>query len=168
MSTTAASGTSVASFTQVTKFFADKMMMLLGNIVRDSGLDMATFTANRTALERGLKTWLQSGHLISISLEIFAPGTTTLVRRWDLDWDKCDAAEAVFWADVVDIKYHLGKLGVHPSNYWYRFIVDRKPGFPAVEGWSKAEFADTSKLKKHCIGTTISAGGHGSRATYWK
>jgi hypothetical protein len=31
--TTAASGTSVASFTQVTKFFADKMMMLLGNIV---------------------------------------------------------------------------------------------------------------------------------------
>ncbi len=38
--------------------------------------------------------------------------TRDLIRRWDLEWDKCDAAETGFWVDIADIKYHLKKAGV--------------------------------------------------------
>src|SRR4051812_45453634 len=107
-----ATATATTTFTHVTNYFADKMLMLLGNIIRDSGLSMTQFTSVRSVLEQGIKTWLQSGHLRKVTLEIFKPGSTTLVRRWDLDWDKCDAAESGFWVDIADIKYHLAKAGV--------------------------------------------------------
>src|SRR5262245_47268055 len=111
-----ATATSTTTFTHVTTYFADKMLMLIGNIIRDSGLSMRPCESSRSTLEQGLKTWLQSGHLVKVTLEIFKPGTTTLIRRWDLDWNKCDAAEAGFWVDIADIKYHLAKAGVVPSS----------------------------------------------------
>jgi hypothetical protein len=166
--TATATGTSATTFTHVTTYFADKMMLLLGNIIRDTGLNMAEFASVRPALENGLKIWLESGHLQKVTLEIFKPGTSTLIRRWDLDWNKCDAAETGFWVDVADIRYHMKKLDVIAANCRYRFLVDRKPGFPIVAGWSMATFSDTSGLTRHALGTTISAGGFGSGATYWK
>ena len=160
--------TTTGTFTHVTTYFADKMLMLLGNIIRDSGLSMSHFTSNRATLELGLKTWIQSGHLLKLTLEIFKPGTTSLIRRWDLDWDKCDNAEAGFWVDVADIKYHMAKLGVIPAACDYNFIVDRRPGWAPVDGWVIASYADTTGLKQFSLGTTISAGGYGSRTFYWK
>jgi hypothetical protein len=129
---------------------------------------MAHFSSSRPNLEKGLKAWLLSGHLRKVTLEIFKPGTKTLIRRWDLDWDKCDAAETGFWVDVADIRYHLQKQGVIAKNCTYGFLVDCKPGYPAVAGWSTTTYADTTGLTLHSLGTTISAGGYGSRAAYWK
>lgn len=160
--------TSASTFTHVTTYFADKMVMLLGNIIRDSGLDMADFSSTRNSLEQGIKIWLQSGHLKKVTLEIFKPGTTTLIRRWDLEWDKCDTAEAGFWVDIADIKYHMAKLGVIAKNCGYRILVDRKPGYQVLDGWGFASFADTSALKQFSLGATISAGGNVARAAYWK
>jgi hypothetical protein len=167
MSTATATGTAATTFTHVTTYFADKMLMLLGNIIRDSGLSMTHFASNRAVLELGLKTWLQSGHLRKVTLEIFTPNAS-LIRRWDLDWDKCNAAETGFWVDVADIKYHLAKAGVVPTNCTYRFLTDTKPGRPAVHGWQDSSYSDTSGLKQFSLGTTISGGSYGSRTSYWK
>jgi len=163
-----ATATVTTTFTHVTTYFADKMLMLVGNIIRDSGLSMGHFASSRSILEQGLKTWLQSGHLLKVTLEIFRPGTTTLIRRWDLDWNKCDAAESGFWVDIADIKYHMAKAGVVPSNCGYKFIVHTRPGEPFVAGWSQTSYADTSGLKEFSLGTTISGGSYGSRTSYWK
>jgi hypothetical protein len=163
-----ATATAATTFTHVTKYFADKMLMLLGNIIRDSGLSMTQFTSIRSVLELGIKAWLQSGHLRKVTLQIFKPGTTTLVRRWDLDWDKCDAAESGFWVDIADIKYHLAKAGVVPADCTYNFLVDTKPEEPSVPGWGKGSYADTTGLKQFSLGTTVSAGGYGSQTSYWK
>jgi hypothetical protein len=163
-----ATATVTTTFTHVTTYFADKMLMLVGNIIRDSGLSMSHLASSRSTLELGLKTWLQSGHLLKVTLEIFKPGTTSLIRRWDLDWNKCDAAESGFWVDVADIKYHMAKAGVVPSNCSYKFLVDTRPGEPTVPGWSKTNYASTSGLKEFSLGTTISGGTYGSRTSYWK
>ena len=163
-----ATATLTTSFVQVVTHFTDKMLMLLGNIIRDSGLSMSKFTNDRSILERGLKTWLASGHLRTVTLEIFKPGTRELIRRWDLEWDKCEAAEIGFWVDVADIKYHLRKSGVLASDCPYRFIVDTVPGEPHVDGFSSTTYSDTSGLKQYSIGTTISGGSYGTRTSYWK
>lgn len=166
--TTTGTSTTPATFTNVTTYFADKMLMLLGNIIRDSGLSMTHFTGKRAVLELGIKSWLESGHLKKVTLEIYKPGSTTLIQRWDLDWDKCTAAEAGFWVDVADIKYHLAKAGVVPSTCSYQFIVDTKPGHPAVPGWGTGNYAATTGLKQFSVGVTISGEGHGSRTSYWR
>ena len=163
-----ATATVTTTFTHVTTYFADKMLLLLGNIIRDSGLNMTSFSSIRPNLEQGIKTWLQSGHLNKVTLEIFKPGTTSLIRRWDLEWDKCSAAEAGFWVDVSDIKYHMQKAGIIAAACTYRFVVDTKPGEPNVAGWGKTNFSDTTGLKQFSLGTTISGGGYGSRTSYWK
>lgn len=168
MSTATGTSTNPTTFTHVTTFFADKMLLLLGNIIRDSGLDMAHFASSRKNLEHGIKVWLESGHLRKVTLEIFKPGTKTLIRRWDLDWDKCDAAESGFWVDIIDIKYHLKKQGVIAADCPYRFLIDNKPGRPSIPGWSTTEYTSTGSLKLYSLGTTISAGGNGSRTSYWK
>jgi HORMA domain-containing protein len=166
--TASATSTSVVTLVYVATHFTDKMLLLLGNIIRESGLSMTYFTSNRATLERGIKTWLLSGHLRKVTLEVFKPGTQTLIQRWDLDWDKCDAAETLFWVDVVDIRYHIKKTGVIPSTCGYNFLVDTAPGHPAVAGWGTGTYADTSGLKQYSLGTTISGGGYGSRTTYYK
>jgi len=166
--TATSTGTSAATFTNVTTYFADKMLLLLGNIIRDSGLDMANFSCRRGEIEKGIKTWIQSGHLRKVTLEIFKPGTKTLLRRWDLDWDKCDAAESGFWVDVADIRYHLKKSGVIAKDCPYGFLFDCKPGYKPLPGWTRVHYADTTGLTLHSLGTTISAGGYGSRAAYWR
>jgi len=163
-----ATATLTSTFSHVVTHFSDKMLMLLGNIIRDSGLSMEKFIEDRSILELGLKTWLQSGHLRKVTLEIFKPGTRDLIRRWDLDWDKCDAAETGFWVDIADIKYHLKKAGVMASDCPYRFLVDNKDGRPDVPNFTKTEYADTTGLKQYSLGTTISGGSYGSRTSYWK
>lgn len=163
-----ATATYTTSFTHVVTHFSDKMLMLLGNIIRDSGLSMSTFSSERSTLERGLKTWLQSGHLRKVTLEIFKPNTRELIRRWDLEWDKCEAAEIGFWVDVADIKYHLKKSGYLSTDCPYRFVVDNRPGRPDVDGFSSTEFSDTTGLKQYSLGATITGGGYGSQTSYWK
>jgi len=163
-----ATATLSSTFSHVVTHFSDKMLMLLGNIIRDSGLSMTKFSDERSILERGLKTWLQSGHLRKVTLEIFKPGTRDLIRRWDLEWDKCEAAETGFWVDIADIKYHLRKAGVISADCPYRFLVDTEPGEPAVAGFTTAPYSDTTGLKQYSLGTTISGGSYGSRTSYWK
>jgi hypothetical protein len=168
MSVATSTSTSAVTLVYVATHFTDKMLMLLGNIIRDSGLSMTYFTSIRATLERGIKAWLISGHLRKVTLEIFNPGTETLIRRWDLDWDKCAAAEALFWVDVGDIRYHIKKSGAVSTDCGYKFLADTAPGRPNVEGWGEGKYADTSGLKQYSLGTTISGGGHGSRTTVWK
>jgi hypothetical protein len=163
-----ATATLTTTYTHVVTHFADKMLMLLGNIIRDSGLSISKFASDRSILERGIKTWLQSGHLKKVTLEIFKPNSTVLIRRWDLEWDQCEAAEASFWVDINDIKYHLNKTGVVASDCPYRFVVDNRDGRPDVLGFSSTTYSDSSNLKQYSLGTTISGGGYGSRTSYWK
>jgi hypothetical protein len=165
--TAVTTGTATATRTQVATHFADKMLLLLGNIIRDSGLDMADFTSRRAEIEKGIKSWIISGHLRKVTLEIFKPGTKSLIRRWDLDWDKCDAAESGFWVDVADIRYHLKKNGVIAKDCLYGFLFDCKPGYRPLPGWTTGTYADTTGLKLRSLGTTITAGSYGSRTSYW-
>jgi hypothetical protein len=34
-------------------------------------------------IERGIRTWLQSGHLMNVVVEFFKPGASTTSARWE-------------------------------------------------------------------------------------
>jgi len=155
------------SFAQVCAYATDKMLLSLGNIIRDSDLPMETFTKYRSTYERGIKTWLLSGHFELLMLEVYDPSTERLIRRWDFDWSPDGNGELGLWCNPEEIKYHLLKSGKIPSKCSYVIKVHTKPNEPAVDGWTKCDLRSTSHLSQHSLGTTIGASSYRSRTSYW-
>jgi hypothetical protein len=160
--------TTTTTRSHVATYLTDKMLLSLGNIIRDSGLNMQSFVNSRSTYEAGVKTWLNSGHLEKVILEIFDASTSSLVKRWDFDFFTDGNGELGFWFDPGDISYHLAKAGKSPSQCSYTIVVTTKPNRPDVAGWSSCNLRDTANLRQFCLGTTISASNMGARTSYWK
>jgi Bacterial HORMA domain 2 len=160
--------TTVYTHVNVAAYITDKMLLSLGNIIRDSGLNMQKFVNQRDNCEIGIKTWLASGHLEKVILEVFDPLTNALVKRWDFHLYVDGDDELGFWFDPDDIRYHLLKAGKVPSKCGYTIVVVTKPGRPNIPGWSRCDLRDTSRLRQFCLGTTISADKTGTRTSYWR
>lgn len=168
MSTNTATASTTYSRVHVVTYITDKMLLSLGNIIRDSGLSMHSFVQQRGNYENGIKAWLTSGHLEKVILEVFDPKTNALLKRWDFDLVVDGDGDLGFWFDPEDIRYHLLKAGKAPSQCSYAIIVVTKPGRPDVSGWSRCELRDTTKLRQFCLGTTIAASNTATRTSYWR
>ena len=102
-------------------------------------------------LENGVSTWLGSGHLKSLVLEVFDPTLTTgkdLVGRFDfvIDYGYYGDGNGELWLDPDTVSYAVRKNGSYPSRCSYRLVVDTLPGEPAVPGWSDTTFRSTDEL----------------------
>ena len=160
--------TNTTSRTHVVAYLTDKMLRSLGNIIRDSGLSMDTFAEFRPVYDRGIKTWLDSGHLEKVILEVFSPDTNQLIKRWDFELFSDGAGGLEFWFNPDEIRYHLLKAGKVPAACRYAIIIVNKDGRPDVAGFSPCSLRDTSALRQFSLGTTISASTSGTRTHYWK
>lgn len=165
MSTTVRVNTYTHSVAHVT----DNMLSSVKRIIILSGLSPEKFASEWADLERGIKVWLISKHLTCVILEIFKPGTSDLVTRWDLDVDYTYSSgdDGDLWADTDAIKFAIRKAGVIPSDCSYRILVSRKPGWPAVDGWTTGSFLTTTGFTRRPIGTTIGATHLGTSTSYW-
>ena len=133
--------TSVAvnTYTHSVTYVADNILKSLKDIIRLSGLDPSEFVGDWDTNMRGIQTWLNTGDLETVKLEIFDPKTDALIFRWDIDiaygWSNGDGS---FWTDTDQLRYAIKKAGLAPSEARYRLLVHAKPGRPDVIGWSKA------------------------------
>src|SRR5580692_10143612 len=73
------------SYTHSVTYVADNILKSLKDIIRLSGLDPAQFVGEWATTTNALRTWLQSGDLNTVVLEIYDPRTNALVTRWDID-----------------------------------------------------------------------------------
>lgn len=162
--------TSVAvySYTHSVIYVADNILKSFKDIIRLSGLDPANLVESWSSKMLALKTWLQSGHLESVVLEVFDPATGSLVGRWDIDVVYGASGDGSFWTDTEQIKYHIRKAGLLPSQARYRLLMQNKKGHPAVYGWGPAEYRPTEGFVRHCLGSTIEHNGLGGSAAYWR
>jgi hypothetical protein len=76
---------SVNSYTHSVTYVADNILKSFKDIIRESGLSPSKFADNWDVNQRGIRSWLESGHLRRIVLEIFHPVTGALILRWDLE-----------------------------------------------------------------------------------
>lgn len=160
---------SVNTYTHSVTYVADNMLKSIKDIIRLSGLDPAKFAQDWDVNLRGIKTWLESGHLERVELEIYDPKTDDLLVRWDMDivygWSSGDGN---FWVDTDQLRYAIQKAGVAPSQAKYRLLVRRKPGWPSVDGWSTATARSTSGFTRQSLGTTLDHSGLGANTAYWR
>jgi hypothetical protein len=161
--------TSVAvySYTHSVTYVADNILKSLKDIIRLSGLDPSSFIGDWQTNMLAVNTWLSTGDLRKVSLEIYDPRTDALIIRWDIDiayeWTGGDGS---FWTDTDQLKYAIRKAGIAPSEARYRLLLDTKPGRPDVIGWLKANYRSTDGMVRQSLGSTIEHSGLGASTSY--
>ena len=111
--------TSVAvnTYTHSVTYVADNILKSMKDIIRLSGLDPTNLVEGWPSNMRALQTWLHSGHLETVVLEIFDPKTNALAGRWDIDVIYTTGlGDGGFWTDTEQIKYHVRKAGLAPNQ----------------------------------------------------
>ena len=163
--------TSVAvnTYTHSVTYVADNILKSMKDIIRLSGLDPTNLVEGWSSNMRALQTWLHSGHLETVVLEIFDPKTEALAGRWDIDVIYTTGlGDGGFWTDTEQIKYHVRKAGLAPGEARYRLVLQNKSGRQNVEGWGPTQFRSTEGLMRHRLGSTIEHYGLGASAAYWR
>ncbi len=162
--------TSVAvnTYTQSVTYVADNILKSLKDIIRLSGLDPANFVSDWDSNMRAIKTWLGTGDLEKVVLEVFNPKTDLLIIRWDIDIVYSWSGDGSFWTDIDQLKYHIRKAGIAPGDAAYKIKLENKPGRPNVDGWGPGSFRSTEGFVRHALGSTVEHHGLGGSAAYWR
>ena len=150
-------------------YVADNILKSIKDIIRLSDLDPTNLVEGWASNMLAIQTWLHSGHLKTVVLEIFHPTTGALVGRWDIDVIYTTGlGDGDFWTDTEQIKYHVRKAGLAPSEAKYRLLLQNKPGYTSVVGWGTTQYRSTEGFVRHSLGSTIEHYGLGASAAYWR
>jgi Bacterial HORMA domain 2 len=158
--------------THATTHVATNMLRGMKQIIRESGLSIERIQSQWSVLEAGIATWLKSGHLKALVLEVFDPGKPTgndHVGRFDftIDYGYYSDGDGELWIDPDTISYVVRKNGSYPAKCEYRLIADTASGYPAVDGWSTTTFRSTAGFTRHSAGTAIGGGSLGAGISYY-
>jgi len=161
---------SVNTYTHTVAYVTDKLLSSVKRIITWSGLDPTKYAANWSLVEGGIKTWLQSQHLVAVVLEVSNPTNGQLVGRWDFDiaYTSGNADDGEFWVDTDAIKHAIRKQGLLPASCPYQLVVSNKPGAASVPGWSFTTLLSTEGFVRYSIGTTIGTNSLATGVSYWR
>ena len=70
----------VNTYTYATTHVATNLILSLKQLVMGCGLNPSKFIGDWIILERGVVTWLRTGHLEELILEIYCPATNILKK----------------------------------------------------------------------------------------
>lgn len=163
--------TSVAvySYTHSVTYVADNILKSIKDIIRLSGLDPSKFMGGWDSNLKAIKTWIDSGHLEKVTLEIFHPSTDELIVRWDIEIAyEYSSDNGNFWTDTDQLNFHIRKAGVAPSNASYSLILYNKHGRPNVDGWETCEARSLNGMVKQSLGATVNHSGLSANTGYWR
>jgi hypothetical protein len=159
----------VRSYTHSVVYVADNILKSLKDILLYSGLDPGELATSRSLLHRGITTWIESGHLRKIVLEVCDPATDKLIGRWDINISyEWTGGDGQFWTDTDAIQFAIRKAGLLPARAKYTIVVDNAPGHPSVPGWSTTTFRSTAGMIEQRIGTAIEASGLSGGISYYR
>ena len=158
----------VVTYTHSVTYVSDNILRGFKDIVSLIGLDPKGLVANWKVLMRGLETWLDTGHLNKVVLEIFNPSTGNLVGRWDIDIVYGWSGDGEFWVDPDQVRYHIQKVKLAPSNVTYRVVVENRENHPSVKGWDSTSFLITDGFVQQSLGLTVNHSGLGGSFCHWR
>lgn len=159
----------VNTYTHSLTYVTDQMLRSLQLIIILAGLDPANFVNDWATHELAIKTWLLSGHLQSVVLEVTHPFVGGLVTRCDfnIDYGYGDGNGSM-WVDTDALRFAITKLGVIPAHCNYKITLITLPGRPYVPGWGAGSLLSTSGFTKQGLGATIGTHAIGAQASYWR
>src|SRR5262249_7248564 len=100
------------TYTHTVTYVTTKMLLTLKEIIREIGLNPASFADSWQTYERAISTWLSSRHLQRVTLEVYNPRTSSLVTRWDMDVLYATIGDGALWVDTAAVRYFIAKAGL--------------------------------------------------------
>ena len=160
---------SVRSYTHTVTYVVDNILKTFKDIITLSGLSPAKMVGNWGITQNAMTTWINSGDLIGVTLEVYNPLTDALITRWDVDVVYAySSSNERFWTDTDQLAYEIKKAGVWPKDASYDLILRSKVGRPDVTGMVACEFRSTDGFAKKTLGTTVEHSGLGGNASVYR
>lgn len=150
-------------------FLSDSLRNTLREVIRENGISPNKLMQDWGTIERGIRTWLQSGHLLNVVVEFFRPGSSTASARWDfpIGYDGSGVDDDM-WLDKNYLRQLINKSKRPTSDCTFRVLLVTRPGEPWVEGFTKSAFLSTGSLAARHAGTVIATGHMTAGVTYWR
>src|SRR5262245_37085040 len=107
-----ATATYVSTYTQThsVTFLSDNLRNSLREVIRENGLSPEKLMQDWATIERGIRTWLTSRHLSSITIEFFRPGAAEVSARWDFPVDYTSSGvDDDMWLDKNYLRQLIAK-----------------------------------------------------------
>jgi hypothetical protein len=150
---------------------ATNMLGSIRDIIKGGGLNPSRMREQWDVLERGIAAWLASGHLKTVTLEVYDPSRrgNGLVGRFDftLDYGYYPGGDGDLWLDPDTVAHAIRKNGSFPANCEYRIVAECTPGYPAAAGWQTTAYRSTAGFTRHTVGTAIGGGSLGAGLAYY-
>ena len=150
-------------------FLSDNMRNTLREVIRENGISPDKLMQDWTTIERGMKTWLQSGHLNNIVVEFFKPGASASSARWEFPIGYAGSGvHDDMWLDKNYLRQLIAKSARPSTDCTYRILLCTDSGRPYVEGFVDSSFLSTGNLAARQAGTVIATGHMTAAVTYWR
>jgi hypothetical protein len=161
--------TKTYAYTHNITFLSDNLRNTLREVIRENGISPDKLMQDWTTIERGIRTWLQSGHLTNIIVEFFRPGATVASARWEfpIGYDGTGVHEDM-WLDKSYLRQLIAKSARPSTDCSYRVILRTDPGASHVDGFVACSLLSTGSMAARQAGTVIATGHMTAGATYWR
>jgi hypothetical protein len=161
--------TTTYSHTHSLVFLTDNLRNTLREVIRENGLNPDALMQDWATIERGIRTWLQSGHLTNVVIEFFREGATAVAARWEFPITYAGSGvEDDMWLDKSYLRQLIAKARRPTPDCRYRIVLSTKTGAPSVDGFEDCTFLSTSHLFARPAGTMIATGHMTAGVTYWR
>lgn len=150
-------------------FLSDNLRNTLRDVIRENGLSPNKLIQDWETIERGIRTWLQTGHLNNIVIEFYKPGAWTASARWEFPIGYTGSGvDDDMWMDKAYLRQLIAKSARPTNDCTYRILLCKDPGAPKVAGFTDGIFLSTGQLAARQAGTVIATGHMTAGATYWR
>jgi hypothetical protein len=145
------------------------MLNVLREVIRENGLSPEKLMDDWDTISRGMRVWIQSGHLEKIVIEFFKPGTSEVSARWDFPITYSGSGlDDDMWLDKNYLRQIIAKAARPSVLDSYRVLLITTSGKPAVDGFQTVPLLSTAKLTSYSGGTVVATSHLTSSATYWR
>lgn len=150
-------------------FFSDNMRIALRELIRENGLDPDKLMQEWSTIQRGVRTWLDSGHLNKVVVEFYQPWSSTASARWDFPVGYSGSGvDDDMWLDKDYLRSQIAKAKRPTKDCTYRIVLCTDAGAPFVEGFENCTFLSTGQLSARQVGTIIATGHMTAGVIYWR
>lgn len=150
-------------------FFSDSMRIALRELIRENGLDPDKLMQEWSTIQRGVRTWLGTGHLNKVVVEFYRPLSSEAAARWDFPVSYSGSGvEDDMWLDKDYLRKLIAKAARPTKDCTYRIVLCTDPGAEDVSGFSSCSFLSTGQLSARQAGTVIATGHMTAGVTYWR
>lgn len=169
MATHAYSYTQNYARTHSITFLSDSLRNTLREVIREYGLSPDNLTQDWTIIERGIRRWLETGHLKTVVVEFYKPGSSIASARWDFPTGyEGSGADDDMWLDKRYLRQLIAKSARPAPNCIYRITLSVKCGAPDVAGFTDCTLLSTGSLARRQAGTVIATRHMTATAIYWR